>query len=94
MTGSLILLTYDIFTIPLISLKEFVCFFIFFIKYPPGFLLEFAPSDSISLRLTQVFSFGLVWIHILSIVRLFVDSSKGKKELYLFSSYLLFLWGH
>ena len=66
-------------------------FFHFLYQIPAWLFIKLAPSDSISL-LTQVFSFGLVWIHILSIGGCWLILPKEKKN-YIFFPLFAFLVG-
>lgn len=60
-------------------------------QMPAWLFIKFFPSDSLSL-LTMVFSFGLVWIHIFSILGCWLILPKDKKN-YIFFPLFAFLVG-
>ena len=58
-------------------------FFDFLKELPAYLFIQFFPSDSLSL-LTQVFSFGLVWIHIFSLIGCWLILPKDRKSFIFF----------
>ena len=66
-------------------------FFHFLYQLPARLFIAFSSSDSLSL-LSQIFSFGLIWIHIFSVVGCWLILPKDKKD-YIFFPFFAFLVG-
>ena len=62
----------------------------FFQQLPSLLFIQFFNSSSIGL-LTQVFSFGLIWIHILSFVICYLILPQSKKEMIFFPLFSFFI---
>ena len=75
--------------IPFFFSEKARLFFHFLYQIPAYLFIKFSPSSSLSL-LTQVFSFGLIWIHIFSLFVCYIILPENKKNFIFFPLFSFF----